>query len=439
MMMALLGKHYTNYFSRPLFSRAWRPLLGLILGLLTLAICIPSYADNLPDALDQVPGTRIEVRPADLPRPYETGSVSNSASRVSRPDGAVLRVPSGFTARLFAEGLDHARWLMVAANGDVFLAEPRAGRVTLLRDADGDGRAELRKTFLDGLDDPHGMAVSGGFFHVADSRGVWRVPYTPGDTRPRAVAVRITAPGAFGDSGGHWTRNLAFSRDGRRFYVAIGSESNIAVEAAPRATVQEFNADGSGQKTFADGLRNPVGIAFYPGSDDLYVAVNERDGLGDGLVPDYLTRLSRGGFYGWPYSYIGPNPQPGYGDRRPDLVARAIVPDVLFRAHSAPLGLVFYEGAQFPAAYRGDAFVALHGSWNAARPRGYFVARVPFENGRPKGTYEIFASGFWRDTDRRDGNAYVMGRPAGLAVARDGALLIADDAGSAIWRVAYGR
>jgi glucose/arabinose dehydrogenase len=198
--------------------------------------------------------------------------------------------------------------------------------------------------------------------------------------------------------------------------------------------VQEFDADGSNRRTFATGLRNPVGIAFYPGTDDLYVVVNERDGMGDELVPDYLTRVRRGGFYGWPYSYIGSNPQPGFADKRPDLVARAIVPDVLFRSHSAPLGLVFYQGSQFPGDYRNDAFVALHGSWNAAVPRGYFVARVRFENGRPKGDYEVFASGFWRDSDE---NAYVMGRPVGLAVARDGALLIADDAGSAIWRVSY--
>lgn len=385
---------------------------------------------------DPAPGTRIEIRAGDLPRPYATGSVFNGSRGVARPAGAALRVPDGFEAKVFADGLSHARWLAVAANGDVFLAEPSAGRVTLLRDGDGDGRAEMRTIFLDGLDDPHGMAISGGYFHVADARGVWRVPYTPGDERARARAQRITASGAFGAAGGHWTRNLAFSRDGAHFYVAIGSASNIDEERAPRATVQEFRADGSGQRTFASGLRNPVGIAFYPGGDDLYTVVNERDGLGDELVPDYLTRLKRDGFYGWPYSYIGRNPQPGFADRRPDLVARAIVPDLLFRSHSAPLGLVFYEGTQFPAGYRGDAFVALHGSWNAAQPRGYFVARVPFADGRPKGYYEVFASGFWRDTDE---NAYVMGRPAGLAVARDGALLIADDAGGAVWRVSYRR
>ena len=246
----------------------------------------------------------------------------------------------------------------------------------------------------------------------------------------------MTPRGAFGSPGGHWTRNLVFSRDGRRFFVAVGSRANLAEEPAPRATVQVFDADGSGQRTYASGLRNPVGIAFYPGTDDLYVVVNERDGLGDELVPDYLTRVRDGDFFGWPYAYLGANPQPGFADRRPGLVARSKRPDVLFRSHSAPIGLVFYDAGQFPREYRGDAFVALRGSWNASRPRGYMVARVPFENGRPAGAYEAFATGFWAAGERR---ARVWGRPAGLAIAADGSLLIADDTGGVVWRVSYGR
>jgi glucose/arabinose dehydrogenase len=199
--------------------------------------------------------------------------------------------------------------------------------------------------------------------------------------------------------------------------------------------VQEFKADGSGQRTFAAGLRNPVGIAFYPGTSDLYVVVNERDGLGDGLVPDYLTRVQEGGFYGWPYAYIGRNPQPDYAERRPDLVQKTLVPDLLFESHSAPLGLVFYDGAQFPAVFRGGAFVALHGSWNAGKPTGYKVVFVPFRDKRPVGHYENFAVGFWAAGQQR---AQVWGRPAGLAVAADGSLLIADDVGQTIWRVSYG-
>ena len=197
---------------------------------------------------------------------------------------------------------------------------------------------------------------------------------------------------------------------------------------------QVFDLDGGGQRTFASGLRNPVGIAFRPGGDALYVVVNERDGVGDEMVPDYLTRIEDGDFFGWPYAYLGPNPQPGYGDRRPDLVARTKLPDVLFRSHSAPIGLVFYDGKSFPDDYRGDAFVALRGSWNAAVPRGYMIVRVPFEDGRPAGGYQVFATGFW---ERGENTASVWGRPAGLAVAADGSLLIADDTGGVIWRISY--
>jgi glucose/arabinose dehydrogenase len=258
------------------------------------------------------------------------------------------------------------------------------------------------------------------------------VPYKPGDTKAAGRRELVGAEGALGSGGGHWTRNIAFSPDGAHFYVSVGSAGNIDEERAPRATVQEFKADGSGQRTFASGLRNPVGIAFYPGTSDLYVVVNERDGLGDGLVPDYLTRLKDGGFYGWPYAYIGPHPQPDYAQRRPDLVKATIVPDVLFQSHSAPLGLVFYEGAQFPAAYRGGAFVALHGSWNSGKPTGYKVVFVPFKDGKPAGAPEDFLTGFLPDP--KSGVAY--GRPVGVAVDAKGALLVADDVGNIVWRIA---
>lgn len=380
-------------------------------------------------------GERFEVHPGDLPLPHATKSVSNSAEIVERPDGAKPDVPEGFHVTVFAGGLKHPRWMTVADDGAVFLAEPRADRITLLRDADGDGKAELVGTFAGGLDKPHGLALWRGHLYVADAAGIWRYPYRPGQTRADGPPLKVTARGAFGSRGGHWTRNLVFSPDNRRIYVAIGSARNIAEEKPPRATVQVFDADGGGQRTFATGLRNPVGIAFYPGTDDLYVVVNERDGLGDDLVPDYLTRVRDGDFFGWPYSYTGSHPQPGFADRRPDLVVRARIPDLLFRSHSAPLGLVFYDGKQFPADYRGDAFVALHGSWNAARPRGYMVVRVPFAEGRPVGGYEAFATGFWVGGEDR---ARVWGRPAGLAVAADGSLLIADDTAAVVWRVSYG-
>jgi glucose/arabinose dehydrogenase len=246
----------------------------------------------------------------------------------------------------------------------------------------------------------------------------------------------VTASGALGDGGGHSSRNIVFSPKGDKFYVAIGSRNNIAEDAEPRATIQEFAEDGTHLRTYAAGLRNPVGITFRPGTDELWTVVNERDGLGDELVPDYMTHVQAAGFYGWPYSYLGQHAEPSLQGKRPDLVAKAIVPDLLFRSHSAPLGLVFYDGKQFPAAYQGDAFVALHGSWNAADPRGYMVVRVPFKDGRPAGGYEAFVTGFRVGSDAP---AKVWGRPVGLVVAQDGSLLVADDVSQSVWRISYGK
>lgn len=386
--------------------------------------------------LDQPPGTRIEVRPADLPPPYATPHVRNRSQPIERRAGQMPRVPDGFTVNIFAEKLEHARWLAVAPNGDIFLAEPRAGLIRVLRDADGDGQAEVSAVFTRGFQRPHGMAFHGDSFYFADTDAVWRVPYKTGDLEASAKPQALTAKDALGVGGGHWTRNLTIAPDGSKIFVSIGSAGNIAEEPAPRATVQEFRLDGTGQRTFATGLRNPVGIAFYPGTNDLYTVVNERDGLGDELVPDYLTRLADGAFYGWPYSYIGAHPQPDFADKRPDLVKQAVVPDLLFRSHTAALGLAFYTADQFPSDFKGDAFVALHGSWNAAAPRGYHVVRVPFKDGRPVGHYSVFMSGFWVDGAEP---AQVIGRPVGVAVARDGSLLVADDAGNVVWRVSHRR
>jgi len=400
---------------------------GLVAGFLCLHILSGG------SGAAELPGERFVVSPDQLAKPYATASASNPPAAAERPQPPPLLVPPGFTVGLFAEGLDHARWLTMAGNGDVLVAESGAGKVTLLRDTDGDGRADLVTPYAVGFRRPHGLAVVGDWLYVADTRRVWRLPWDPSVDHAPARPEPVTEDGALHTGAGHWTRGLIFSRDGARFFVAIGSERNIAEESVPRATVQSFAAAGGDRQTYAAGLRNPVGMALYPGTDDVYVVVNERDGLGDGLVPDYLTRLQPGGFYGWPYAYIGGNPQPKLAPR-PDLVAKTIVPDLLFEAHSAPLGLVFYDGAQFPAEYRGDAFVALHGSWNAATPTGYKVVRVPFENGRPVGQYENFVTGFRLDNGDR---ARVWGRPAGLAVAADGSLLIADDVGQVIWRVSY--
>jgi glucose/arabinose dehydrogenase len=400
-----------------------------LLGALLLAMPAAAGA-GLPD---QAPGQHFQIDPARLPPPYATGAVDNSADLIDRPSPPPFRLPAGFSVNAFAAGLDDPRWLAVAPDGSVFLALPRLGQILLLRDRDGDGEAELKTVFAAGFQRPHGLAVQDGYLYVAGTDGLWRVPLGNGD-QAMARPERVTKPNAFGEGRHHWTRNVVFSPDGKRFFIAIGSLSNIGEDPLPHATVQSFAADGSDQKTFAAGLRNPVGIAFYPGTNDLYAVVNERDGLGDGLVPDFLTRLQEGGFYGWPYAYIGQHPQPDFPSR-PEMVAKTLTPDLLFQSHSAPLGLVFYEGNMFPA-YKGDAFVALHGSWNAAEPTGYKVVRVPFKNGRPQGYYENFLTGFWLEGHSP---AQVWGRPAGLAVAADGSLLIADDAGGVVWRVSYKR
>lgn len=401
----------------------------LTLSLLSLCVAGPALAAG------PQPGDRFSVSIENLPPPL-TRSAANPPRKIPLPPDAAPTVPDGFTVTRFAEGLTHARWLTVAPNGDVLLAEPKAGHITLLRDADGDGRAELKQTFAEGFNEPHGLAVHDGSLWVADVDAVWRVAWTPGQTRG-GERTNVTLPNALGDGNGHSTRILALDPANDRLFVAIGSRGNIEEEPLPRASIQRFALDGSAQATFASGLRNPVGLAIRPGTSELWTVVNERDGLGDQLVPDYLTQVQEGQFYGWPYSYLGQHPQPGFAKRRPDLVAKAVAPDLLFQAHSAPLGLVFYDGSQFPPEYRGDAFVALHGSWNRSDATGYMVVRVPFKDGRPDRRYQAFATGF--QTNPGSAQATVWGRPCGLAVTPDGSLLVADDAAQVVWRISYQR
>jgi glucose/arabinose dehydrogenase len=418
-------------------------LVGAAAVALALLSALTVGAANLPhrkidpgvtqSAPSEPPGTRHEVRADALPPPVVDPETFNGPTQIELPGPHVIRTPEGFRTNFFAEALEGPRWMAVAGNGDVFVSESRANRVRVLRDADGDGRAELSVVFADGFDRPHGLAFQPGFLYVADTQGVWRIPYVAGDLAARARAM-ITKPGALGRVGNHWTRNITFSPDGERFYVTIGSRGNIRMEGAPSATIQQFARDGAGQTTFASGLRNPVGLAFYPGSNDLYTVVNERDQRGDAVVPDFFTRVDKGDFYGWPFAYTGRNAEPRIGLLRPDLVLRSKTPDLLFEAHSAPLGLLFYEGTQFPEAYRGDAFVALRGSWNRTQPTGYAVVRVPMRAGRPAGHYETFASGFWQ---RGDNPPEVVGRPVGLAMAADGSLLVTDDLANLIWRISY--
>ncbi|HEY2444633.1 MAG TPA: PQQ-dependent sugar dehydrogenase [Rhizomicrobium sp.] len=378
-----------------------------------------------------VPGQRFSINPATLSKPYATPAVDNSSVAIARPRGAVPKAPDGFTVSIFAPNVPHARWMAVAPNGDVFLAQSDLGKVVVLRpSADGTHAVRL-VTFAEALAQPHGLAFANGALYVADTKSIWRLPYADGQLKGsgRRRHIADTTPGG---TVGHFTRDIVFDSKGSLF-LTIGSRDNVGEESPTYASVQKVNSDGT-LSTFAGGLRNPVGIAFYPGTDDLYVTVNERDGLGTNLPPDYLTRIRQGDFFGWPYAYTGAHPDPDFGKKRPDLVAKSKTPDVLFQSHSAPLGLVFYEGSQFPPEYKGDAFVALHGSWNAAQPTGYKVVRVHFSNGRPGNAYENFLTGFW---DGSTSPARVWGRPVGLAVAKDGSLLVADDTAGIVWRVAY--
>jgi glucose/arabinose dehydrogenase len=386
---------------------------GAMTRLLALVMWLTSAAAAEPPHL--------HVDADRLPPPGATAAVANPPKVVPRPGGAHPVVPAGYRASLWADGLSHARLLLALPDGSLLVAESNADTVTLLRDTTAKGRADHREVFARGFKHPSGLAATKGAVFVADLEGVWRLEWTPGGILPVAGRQRLTPEGALGDAGGHSTRTLAIDPQGARLYVGIGSRGNVGEEPEPRATIQVFAMDGSGGRTFASGLRNPVGLAFLPGTDDLWAVVNERDGLGDNLVPDFLTRVHDGGFYGWPYTYIGGHPQPGFeGNARP-----ALVPDLLFQSHSAPLGLVFWHG---------DAYVALHGSWNRADPVGYMVVKVPFEGGRPKGWYEPFATGFTLSPEGK-GRARVWGRPVGLAVGADDALYVSDDVGQTVWRI----
>jgi glucose/arabinose dehydrogenase len=369
------------------------------------------------------PGQQFRVLPRSLPPPYATPGVDNHSEVIARPAGALPQVPRGFAVEPYVTGLSNPRFMALAPDGDVFLTESNANKITLLHN----GKAT---TFATGFAEPSGIAFHDGALYVGDLVAVWRIAYRPGDTKA-GTRVRVTQDD-FGGTAGHSTRDIAFGPNGT-LYLAIGSASNVDVEKPPRATVQVVDRHGH-LKTFASGLRNAVGVAVYPVTGNLYVTVNERDGLGDDLPPDYFTQLDEGDFLGWPYAYIGHHPDPEFGARRRDMVARTKTPDVLFQAHSAPLGLVFYEGTQFPAQYRGNAFIALHGSWDSAKPTGYKVVRVKFVDGRPENAYENFVTGFWSSGTTPP---KVWGRPAGLLVDKDGSLLIADDAGKTVWRVRY--
>jgi len=435
-----------------MLDRFARPLLPAL-----IALCLVGCGDEATLPVEAGTGPNPE-----LPPPVQTFLPTVVLARAEGwPAGARPKPAPGFSVNAFATGLDHPRWLYVLPNGDVLVAEtdappqpevergitgwlmkmamkwagagvPSANRITLLRDADGDGAAETRTVFLTGLNSPLGMALIGNDFYVANTDSVVRFAYTDGANEIAGTGETVANLPA-GPRNLHWVKNIVASPDGSRLYASVGSNSNLGEHGLEneegRAAIHEIGLETGKSRIFASGLRNPVGLAFHPQSGALWTTVNERDELGSDLVPDYMTTVQEDGFYGWPYSYYGDHLDPRAQPQRPDLVAKAIVPDYALGPHTASLGLAFYDGTLFPARYRGGAFIGQHGSWNRNPPSGYKVNFVPFENGRPSGMPADILTGFLSPQGK------AQGRPVGVAIDKSGALLVADDVGNAVWRV----
>lgn len=395
-----------------------------------------------------------------LPAPFASKSVTNFSKVIGWDNGRKPVAPKGFVVSLYADGLLNPRWTYVTPNGDVLVAESNtikttlmqagaiilgaakaenmkksANRISILRDTTGDGKPDIKQVFLEGLNQPFGMLIIGNHLYVANTNELLRYPYQPGQLKMDSSGeVLVDLPAEKRNQ--HWTRNIVTNADSSKIYIAVGSVDNLGDNGKDvnprRACILEVNPDGSGEQLYASGLRNPVGMAWAPGTKTLWTTVNERDELGDDLVPDYLTSVKRGGFYGWPYSYFGQHEDPRIEAPRPDLVKKAIVPDVSLGAHTASLGLAFYTHKAFPSRYRGGAFIAQHGSWNRAQLSGYKVVFVPFRNGKPAGPPEDFLTGF--KPDKADSNE-VYGRPVGVTILPDGSMLVTDDVNDRIWRV----
>jgi glucose/arabinose dehydrogenase len=384
------------------------------------------------------PGTRRKITLADLPQPYATKSVNNHADVVPRPDNVWPKTLPGFKIELYAGGLHNPRKLLTAPNGDLFVAESVAGDIRVFRGIDKNGKPEKSEVFASGLHYPYGIAFyppgpNPKWVYIGNTGSVVRFPYRNGDMKARGEAETIVPELP---TGGHSTRDIVFSKDGKTMFVAVGSHSNhddpdTHPAEKHRANVLAFTPEGKDLRVYASGIRNPAGMALNPTTGQLWVSVNERDTLGNNLVPDYITHVQKGGFYGWPWFYMGGHWDPTLKGKHPELKNKVITPDVLIQPHSASLGLTFYEGHRFPEKYRGDIFAAEHGSWNRDPRAGYEVILVPLKNGRASGVYEDFVTGFVLP------NGKVWGRPVGVAVAKDGSLMVSDDASNSIWRVVY--
>ncbi|MDE1176966.1 MAG: PQQ-dependent sugar dehydrogenase [Edaphobacter sp.] len=400
----------------------------------------PDPAPPFTDFRFEKPGLSRKITVADLPKPYATQSAANSPKVVTKPDGVWPKVPEGFKVELYSKDVDGPRMLRTAPNGDIVVAESVKGQVTILHGMTADGKAEKASVYATGLNRPYGIAFypegpNPKWLYIGDTDAVVRFPYSNGDLTATGKPEHI-ADLPHGSSG-HWTRDIRFTPDGKKMLVSVGSGSNVDdPDTTPgekdRADVLEFNPDGSGMSVYAYGIRNCAGEAIHPKTGELWCSVNERDALGDNLVPDYITHVKPGGFYGWPWWYMGANQDPRHAGKHPELKTKAIVPDVLLNPHNASLGIMFYEGNQFPAEYKGDLFAAEHGSWNRSDRVGYELIRVPMTPaGRAKGEYEDFMTGFVLPS----GEAW--GRPVAVTAASDGSLLVSDDAYDAIWRISY--
>ncbi|QKD00836.1 PQQ-dependent sugar dehydrogenase [Mesorhizobium loti] len=404
------------------------------------------------------PGVRRLIKPEDLPKPYVTKSASNSAGLADMPTGAKPQLPPGFSAELIASGIDNPRVVRVAPNGDLFVADSEANQIRVYRLAEGSAKPVENGVFAGNLNQPYGIAFyppgdDPQWVYVANSDSIVRFAYRKGDLKasgePETIVDNIP-------SNHHWTRDIVFSRDGKTLYLSVGSGSNVAEDMgkAPdggldawlkskplgatwgsedgRADVLAFDPDGKNGRIVATGLRNCSGMTIQPATGALWCVVNERDALGDNVPSEYATSIREGAFYGWPWYYIGNHEDPRHKGERPDLAGKATIPDVLMQAHSAPLNIAFYTGKDFPQEYQGDAFVALHGSWNRGNRTGYKVVRLLFKDGKPTGEYEDFMTGFVVS------NGEVWGRPVGVAVANDGALIVTEDGNGTIWRITHG-
>lgn len=405
-----------------------------------MAINAPPPPAPFTDFRHEEPGTVRKILSEDLPAPYETKSANNGPQVVARPSNAWPVALEGFTVQLFATNLKNPRLLRTAPNGDIFLAESSAGEILVFRGMTPEGKPAQTEKFASGLKQPYGIAFyppgpNPQFVYIGDTDEVIRYPYRNGDLKASGSQEHIAY---LPHGGGHWTRAIEFTADGKKMFVAVGSASNVDdPDTTPaekdRADILEFNPDGSGMRVYAYGIRNAGGgLAIDPANGQLWCSVNERDGLGDNLVPDYITHVEDGGFYGWPWWYIGGHQDPRHPGKHPELKDKTIIPDVLLQPHNASLEMTFYEAKQFPAEYSGDIFASQHGSWNKSVRAGYEVIRVHMDHDRKaEGGYEDFLTGFVLP----DGN--VWGRPVGITVAQDGSLLVSDDGSNSIWRVSY--